>query len=601
MRPDEMLISDVFKASIDDDNTLRYEIPLYQREYMWNKNEWEMLFNDLVTNEKGYFLGSIIAINKREYNSDPAIMEIVDGQQRLTTISLLLLAIYSTLGEFDSDMDDILKRQYYDLADEISKKTRKGEFLIRLKLQEKNNNDYLALLYSLKLSNTRIDVRYASRRKIYRAYNFFKKTIKEWLAEDDTDNQLDKLLGLRDKVNSAIVIFIETKSNKDAYMLFESLNNRGVPLSALDLMKNLLVRESGDNARSSYEKWMDIVTNLTDDYSIQERFFRQYYNAFREELSAPFVTPNKRYLEYIATKSNLLSIYERLITKDYVGFLEKIKRTSDFYAIIINNSNDEVNEKLKESLLTLSRVQGVPSYILLLYLFYYSNNLNINDVNKIGIINTLIKFFIRRNLTDYLNTRKLTKIFMDIIDDVRNLTDNDVVTKINDYLRKVSAKDETFKQGLNGPIYQNNVDMTRFLLCYYEEQSQTKETKRDLWERDKSNKRYIWTIEHIFPEGDNILQCWVDMIADGDLNKAIEYQNDYVDLLGNLTLSGYNSNLSNSSFEEKLNKTKDGKNIGYRNGLTLNQDVVDKTKWTIDDIKNRTDKLVDFFLEEFKF
>lgn len=601
MRPDEMLISDVFKASIDDDNTLRYEIPLYQREYMWNKNEWEMLFNDLVTNEKGYFLGSIIAINKREYNSDPAIMEIVDGQQRLTTISLLLLAIYSTLGEFDSDMDDILKRQYYDLADEISKKTRKGEFLIRLKLQEKNNNDYLALLYSLKLSNTRIDVRYASRRKIYRAYNFFKKTIKEWLAEDDTDNQLDKLLGLRDKVNSAIVIFIETKSNKDAYMLFESLNNRGVPLSALDLMKNLLVRESGDNARSSYEKWMDIVTNLTDDYSIQERFFRQYYNAFREELSAIFVTPNKRYLEYIATKSNLLSIYERLITKDYVGFLEKIKRTSDFYAIIINNSNDEVNEKLKESLLTLSRVQGVPSYILLLYLFYYSNNLNINDVNKIGIINTLIKFFIRRNLTDYPNTRKLTKIFMDIIDDVRNLTDNDVVTKINDYLRKVSAKDETFKQGLNGPIYQNNVDMTRFLLCYYEEQSQTKETKRDLWERDKSNKRYIWTIEHIFPEGDNIPQCWVDMIADGDLNKAIEYQNDYVDLLGNLTLSGYNSNLSNSSFEEKLNKTKDGKNIGYRNGLTLNQDVVDKTKWTIDDIKNRTDKLVDFFLEEFKF
>lgn len=601
MRPDEMLISDVFKASIDDDNTLRYEIPLYQREYMWNKNEWEMLFNDLVTNEKGYFLGSIIAINKREYNSDPAIMEIVDGQQRLTTISLLLLAIYSTLGEFDSDMDDILKRQYYDLADEISKKTRKGEFLIRLKLQEKNNNDYLALLYSLKLSNTRIDVRYASRRKIYRAYNFLKKTIKEWLAEDDTDNQLDKLLGLRDKVNSAIVIFIETKSNKDAYMLFESLNNRGVPLSALDLMKNLLVRESGDNARSSYEKWMDIVTNLTDDYSIQERFFRQYYNAFREELSAPFVTPNKRYLEYIATKSNLLSIYERLITKDYVGFLEKIKRTSDFYAIIINNSNDEVNEKLKESLLTLSRVQGVPSYILLLYLFYYSNNLNINDVNKIGIINTLIKFFIRRNLTDYPNTRKLTKIFMDIIDDVRNLTDNDVVTKINDYLRKVSVKDETFKQGLNGPIYQNNVDMTRFLLCYYEEQSQTKETKRDLWERDKSNKRYIWTIEHIFPEGDNIPQCWVDMIADGDLNKAIEYQNDYVDLLGNLTLSGYNSNLSNSSFEEKLNKTKDGKNIGYRNGLTLNQDVVDKTKWTIDDIKNRTDKLVDFFLEEFKF
>lgn len=243
----------------------------------------------------------------------------------------------------------------------------------------------------------------------------------------------------------------------------------------------------------------------------------------------------------------------------------------------------------------------MPSYILLLYIFYYSDKLNINDDNKISIINYLIKFFVRRNLTDYPNTRNLTKIFMDIIDKIKILTGSDVVTKIKNDLKDSSVDDETFKQGLNGPIYQNNVDMTRFLLCYYEEQSQTKETKRDLWERDKSNKRYILTIEHIFPEWDNIPQCWVDMIADGDLNKAIEYRNNYVDLLGNLTLSGYNSNLSNSSFEEKLNKTKDGKNIGYRNGLTLNQDVVDKTKWTIDDIKNRTDKLVDFFLEKFKF
>ena len=601
MTPNKKLISDVFRTS-DDENTFCYYIPLYQREYTWGKHEWEMLFNDLVTNEKGYFLGSMIAINEKRYSTDPAKMQIVDGQQRLTTISLLILAIYSTLGEFVESMNEVEKRYYYNLIDEVSKQTLEGKFLVRLTLQQKNNNDYLALLYDLKLYDIKVEVKRAGNRRIFQAYNYFKDAISVWL-EENNDNKLKELFNLKDKVNSAIVIFIETISSKDAYMLFESLNDRGVPLSALDLMKNSLIRASSseNKAEKTYEKWMAIIANLGEEYRIQERFFRQYYNAFREELNVPFVDSNSKYpLGPVATKSKLLEIYDRLIEKDYEFFLNNLKKASDFYAIIINN-DDEINEKLKESLLTLSRVQGVPSYILLLYIFYYSDKLNINDDNKISIINYLIKFFVRRNLTDYPNTRTLTKIFMDIIDEIKILTGSDVVTKIKNDLKDSSVDDETFKQGLNGPIYQNNVDMTRFLLCYYEEQSQTKETKRDLWERDKSNKRYIWTIEHIFPEGVNIPQCWVDMIADGDLNKAIEYQNNYVDLLGNLTLSGYNSNLSNSSFEEKLNKTKDGKNIGYRNGLTLNQDVVDKTKWTIDDIKNRTDKLVDSFLEEFKF
>ena len=121
-----------------------------------------------------------------------------------------------------------------------------------------------------------------------------------------------------------------------------------------------------------------------------------------------------------------------------------------------------------------------------------------------------------------------------------------------------------------------------------------------MWKRDNSNK-YVWTIEHIFPEGENIPQCWVEMIANGDKELATEYLNNYAHTFGNLTISGYNSSLSNLSYKDKnIRKNKDGNYVGYKNGLKLNEDVVDLDGWTISNIKNRTIKLVEFFQNEFK-
>ena len=91
----------------------------------------------------------------------------------------------------------------------------------------------------------------------------------------------------------------------------------------------------------------------------------------------------------------------------------------------------------------------------------------------------------------------------------------EVCTYIKNNLRGVSASDELFEQKLRGNLYDENPEATRFILCSIEALHQTKEIYTDLWSRDNSNK-YIWTIEHIFPEGQNIPQSWVDMIANGD-------------------------------------------------------------------------------------
>lgn len=142
--------------------------------------------------------------------------------------------------------------------------------------------------------------------------------------------------------------------------------------------------------------------------------------------------------------------------------------------------------------------------------------------------------------------------------------------------------------------------MTRFILTALAESSVTKEMK-GLWERYPSGN-YVWTIEHVFPQGENIPQGWVDMIGDGDKAAAQSIQAELVHTLGNLTISGYNSKLSNMSFIEKRDrKDSNGTNVGYRNGLNLNEDLVSVDKWTRKQIEDRTIKLIDLALDAFTF
>ena len=111
----------------------------------------------------------------------------------------------------------------------------------------------------------------------------------------------------------------------------------------------------------------------------------------------------------------------------------------------------------------------------------------------------------------------------------------------------------------------------------------------------------MWTIEHIFPKGDNIKSHWVAMIANGNENKAKEYQRDYVHRLGNLTLTAFNSSLSDKPYTYKRDiKDKRGIPIGYRNGMFLNKTLRRKSSWTIEDITERTKYLADLVVKMYR-
>lgn len=610
---DQTTVAEIF--SINNDKI--YRIPKYQREYTWGINDWDALFNDITDNDFGYFLGSYICVNNGSLNG--TILEVIDGQQRFSTLMLLLTALYDKLSEHKAEMDDDDRNDLANLRSELSNKKqsfiadgqKKTEYKQRLFLQKQNMNDedFSYILYDKGIiTDQKAKPLNFGNRRIAKAYRHFGKLIEDEVIEIRNENnnitEVGALFGIVHKFETAVLVGIEVDTNKDAYMLFESLNHRGVPLSALDLIKNTLIAQAEDasDADNSYEKWKHILNCVgQDDYSSQERFFRQYYNAFREELNAPYSKGDKRYyLGYLATRTTLLDIYEKMIKDNYKRLLDDLSEKAERYSVIVNNS-DEVYT-YTEALQDLSRISGAPSYILLLYLMSNQTKLNLTDPDLKKIIRVLIAFFVRRNVTDVPNTRKLTQLFMDIIAQVKLLQGNDIVQVVHDRLQIVSAPDSVFEDKLRGPVYDENPEATRFMLCSIEAKNQTKEIYADLWARD-NNKKYVWTIEHIFPEGENIPASWVQMIADGDTALAKQYRLDYVHTIGNLTITGYNQNLSNMSFEQKRDrKSKDKtKEIGYKNGLYLNKDIVNQSKWTVDKIQNRTDVLVKILMEMYKW
>ena len=372
-----------------------FAIPKYQREYTWGKKEWEQLFNDIIQNGNGYFLGSIIWVKDTQISKNK--FELIDGQQRLTTLSILLLALTSKLNENRADFinNDKLFAKYINLKNELFYDYH-GVERPRLELQVQNYNkeDYEALLSENGIIDTDVkSPRYCKLRRIYSAFNYFNKKIDEFIEENLDEKQYKVLFDLVDKFNDCVLVGIEVDSHKDAYMLFESLNNRGVPLSAVDLIKNLLISVAdGDHrADKTYEEWKFIISNLGDNYATQERFFRQFYNAFREELNDPCKKKSsKKYeLGLLATRTTILDIYEKLIKDDYQNILAQLRDGSVLYSAITNNNEDN---KLfyQTSLENLERIQGSPSYLLILYLMKYQKQFCLNDTDMKKIVDLLV-------------------------------------------------------------------------------------------------------------------------------------------------------------------------------------------------------------------
>lgn len=570
---------------LDIESGVVYAIPRYQREYTWSRAQWDALFEDLLDNELHYFLGSIICINQSLDALTVQSLELVDGQQRMTTLSLLLAAIYQSYRILPNlGMEQQI--ELYNLKHKLALKKKPDQPRLIPQVQNNNQQDYFGVLGQTGILDDVDPVPNAGNRRVLKAFRHFISRIELYL--EHSADPIASLQALLEKVNTATLVKIEVAGHSDAYTLFESLNNRGVPLTAIDLIKNklLAVLESKDpgSIDTQYNRWKKVIDALGDDYAVQERFFRQYYNGFKPDLKNVVSVP-------VATKSNLMQVYEKLIAHDAEGFLHTMIRLSGRYAQIVGYRVVPEQPKLSSLLLSLDRIQGAAAYLLLMVLMDRHAELELKNEHLEQVVSFLIAFFVRRNTTDLPPTRDLTRIFMDVAETIRELRAGDVVNHIQNRLKAESASDEQFENSLRGPIYEDNKAVCRFVLCALEESRMTRETQVDLWAL--KGKQYVWTIEHIFPQGENIPDSWVQMIADGDANLAEQHRQTYAHCLGNLTISGYNSALGNKSFAEKQSRTdSQGREVGYNNGLYLNQALATENSWTVEKLEARTVQLV---------
>lgn len=629
MQANKLSFADLLKI---EGNIEHYHIPKYQREYVWGRYEWETLLNDINENDLDYFVGSVIVVSYTDVRPGAEkIYQVIDGQQRLTTLTLLLAAIYSKFNAFKDTIDpedvdavadfqvklnSIRKKLIYKKPqvynDEIGGfKDGNYQCFLRVQPSTQNNNlsDYKFIFKECGLISRADQPRNFGNRRFSKAFQFFLQETPEDL------NGLNELLG---KINRLVFIHIAVGTQADAFVLFETLNNRGVDLSPIDIIKNSLLAEmekqKGQNIDDSFLRWQELM-ELIPDFDNQLRFLRQYYNAFK-------INPDIKHEKVTkATKTNVLLIYERLIKADAEFIFNELIAKAELYSQLIEVSSANTND-FNTKIVELNRVGAAASYMLLLYLLANTSKLEKYEVIT-ETIDFLIKYYLRRNITDYPNTRDLDAINIEIVEKCHQAIERGekisfeliVSLHINNTKAKPASLD-TFKQWLNGALYENNVGMTRYLLWKIDSIHHTREYAPDLWKRDDVNQKFIWTIEHVFPEGKNIPASWTAMLANGEQALAEAIQNDCVHKLGNLTLSAYNSKLSNRSFSEKKNLstrrvgTEDLK-IGYLNGLGLNKlkyhidnaefSLANASVWNQAHIEARTQSMIDLIVSLYKF
>lgn len=206
--------TDPYKVSqiFSNEKTIIYKIPKYQREYTWGQKDWGLLFNDIIENDYGYFLGSIICVDKSVSAMGDVELEVIDGQQRITSLSLLLVSLYEKLNVFKDQLDEDQITDLNNIKRELVIKSN-GENIARLSLQIQNDNrnDYFSLLCEKGLLSDKERKNYAGLRRIYKAYAYFSNAVDKYIEELNAktdDEKINALFELAKRFNSAILVSI---------------------------------------------------------------------------------------------------------------------------------------------------------------------------------------------------------------------------------------------------------------------------------------------------------------------------------------------------------------------------------------------------------
>ena len=554
MKASERKITKLFSES----DTV-FSIPVYQRDYNWQEKQCQRLFKDILQtgkNEKvsSYFLGSIVYIHDGIYGVGEKEFHVIDGQQRMTTLTLLFLAIYFKLkGTILAKDADKIYNQY--VVNPYSEKE------IKLKLLPPEENLYILN----KISHNKFNELEAFQdRNMLKNYLFFEKEL-ENLSFDDMkhlSNGIEKLI--------YIDIALE-KGKDDPQKIFESLNSTGLDLSQGDLIRNYILMdlERGEQNRIYKEIWIPIENNCkvsdgSEITSYVSDFIRDYLTLKTEKISS---------------KPKVFETFKAYYEKENDEKLEDMKKYSEAYSYIIKPSLEKDRDIQRE----LDYLKSLDKTVINTFLIGILKDYKDNILEKDELVNMLIllqSYLWRRYITEK-PTNALNKIFQGMYGKISrsgNYYENLVAVFM--------AEDFPTDEELESALKLKNVYKDKEKLNYVFKKLENYNHNELI---DFENEKI--TIEHIFPQKPN--KAWKENYSDNELEQMISFK----DTISNLTLTGSNSNLSNKAFHEK----RDDEVHGYRNSkLYMNKYLGRLEEWNLLSMEARFESLYDDIIKIWK-
>lgn len=541
----------------------QYQVPLYQRVYSWGKKQLEQIWTDIVELEStlaedskaSHFIGSLVLASSPDFGAIGVNkFLVVDGQQRLTTLTLLLAALRDHLTETgDIDRASGIDAQYLINVYDSGKP-------LKVMPTQKDRAPYLAVLNRAPQAG--------GEDAVGGAYRFFRSKI---AAADDSDDPHDLELLEAAIVGGLALVVVTVEPSDNAHRIFESLNNTGLQLTQSDLLKNYLFMRLGERADTVYENvWLPLERKL-DSKNLELLFWLDL--AQRDERAKQSDT-------YVGQQKRL----DKLKTNDMVeAEVLRIAELGDVLAIIL----DPTGEKHSEISRRLTRIKAwgsTTAYPVVMQILARRAAGTATDSEVVRALTYLESYFVRRIVIGRA-TANLNRTLLQSVGSISEADHVDIA--LREYLsrgRKYFATNEQVREAVRTVAFywQGRGAQKKLILQWLEEAYRPKEIVG-------LDPKHL-TIEHVLPQTmpDSVRDLFAaELSADADINYEHER---IVHTLGNLTLSGYNSELSNKPFEEK-------REMLANSGLSMNQAIAAHTTWGVVEINTRSSELAEKIIE----
>ncbi len=562
------------------DGTKIFKIPLYQRAYSWADKQLTDFIED-IKNQKAdrtYFLGTIL-LEKAKDDGDFRGIDIVDGQQRMTTLVIFMKVLLKLLKIKGEDVE-ILEETY------LKYKNR-----YKLHLQDEDSEFFQTYILEDMPNPEMLKIR-PSQKKLLDAKEYFYGKLSEL--------NKDELIEIKEKINKTKLLTYSVNDSAEATLIFETTNDRGKPLTNLEKIKSFLMykcylasEESIDILKKIYKRFSDIYDVIESlDMDNEDNILQYHFVAFENWGS------KRDYQEYVKViKTNINQLLLDGKDKEVIKYIENYSTKLRESFFTINEIQNNIDLKPLREVFMLERL-GVTFYPLLIKSLQLDKSENKKDFEEIV---KLIEIFSFRVLG--MKTKRssdldsaVNKIVREFSGDFKDLKLK-LVEKILEY-----CNDSKFKEKLSSTDFYHDFPSDRvYFFWKYENYLREKNGYSPMSEEEfnTSDSRFQLTIEHIAPQNPEENQQRIITTEDCEFPdyNSDEFKEEYLHAIGNLTFDPRSSNSSKGRKPIEEKNSKYFRKAPFMTQNELEDEYLENNQWNINSINKRKERLISFALK----